>query len=85
MESIILKFIDKYDVDIELKYKKNSIVAIIENDDSITVIKCGFINNLTEEIEKVCKIIHKNKIDKYNELNERLNKLDKDIFPDKLF
>lgn len=84
MESKILKLIEKYDVEIELKYKKDSIVAIIYGDD-VKVIKCGFIKNLIDEIEKECKIIHKNKLKKDSELTERLNNIDVNIFPDYLF
>jgi len=85
MESKILKLVDEYEVEIELKYKKKSIVAIIDNGDEIKVIKLGFINNIIEEIDKVCKVMLKNKIKKDKELTERLNKIDKTIFPDNLF
>ena len=85
MESKILKLVDEYEVEIELKYKKKSIVAIIDNGDEIKVIKLGFINNIIEEIDKVCKVMLKDKIKKDKELTERLNKIDKTIFPDNLF
>jgi len=86
MESKIAELVDKYDVEIELKYKKDSIIAIINSGDyDLKIIKCGFLNNLIEEIEIISKEMYKNKMEKDNLLTERLNNLDKDIFPDNLF
>jgi len=84
MESEILRIVEKYNVEIELKYKKNSIVAIIYGDD-VKVIKCGFVKNLIEDIEKACDVMHKNQLKKDKELTERLNNVDVNIFPEKLF
>lgn len=86
MESKILELTDKYNVEIDLKYKRNSIVATIyDNGEIVSIIQNGFIINMIEEIEKKCKEILVKRVKKYKELNDRLKNINPNIFPDTLF
>lgn len=87
MESKILKLVEKYNVEIELKYKKDTIIAIIDDGDEPKIVKCGWIKNLIEIIENECKIMFTKQKEKNKDLMADLFKRanDKEIFPDDLF
>jgi len=87
MESKILELVLKYNVEIELKYKKDTVVAIFDNGNEIKVIKCGWIKNLIGDIEKECKSLYAEQQHKRKVNMKELYRLakDKEIFPDDLF
>jgi hypothetical protein len=85
MESKILKLVEKYDVEIELKFKKNTIIAIISDGNETKLIENGWLNNLMASIEAECAMMHSKQIARVKELNKTLKNLDATIFPNDLF
>lgn len=79
MESKILKLVVKYGVEMEIKFKKDNIIALISNEDEIKVLQCGFIKNLINLIEVECKDMHNKKVKKDSIEKMRLNEMMKDI------
>lgn len=87
MESKILKLCEKYNVEIELKYKKDTIIAIIDNGDEMKVLKNGWIKNLIEEVEEECKCMSIKQNDAQKQLKKDLEILakNKECLPKSLF
>jgi len=80
----IRKISEKYDVTIEIKFG-SKIRAIVENDNETILIEENFDVNLIEAIEKTSKQLWEYKKITLKEMDERLNNLDPNIFPDNLF
>lgn len=84
MESKILKLVEKYNVEIELKFKKNTIIAIVSDGKETKLIENGWLNNLMVSIEAECCLMHAKQIAREREINEILKELDDEKFPDDL-
>lgn len=87
MESRILELVIKYNVEIELKYKKSTIVAIIDNGNETKLIKSGWIIDLIREIEKECLGMYNRQKQEQEAVLNRLRELPSSVemFPDTLF
>jgi hypothetical protein len=83
----LLKIIKKYNIELDIKFTKKTIICLLMNDDECHVIKFGFVNNLKEMIEEKAKEMYERHKIKHKELMKDLQMRanNKEIFPDDLF
>jgi tRNA(Phe) wybutosine-synthesizing methylase Tyw3 len=80
----VRKLTEKYSVQIEITFGER-FRTIVSNNDEIHIIKCGWDQNLIEEIKQLCVEMKKREDEKMVEITKRLESLDTSIFPDDLY
>jgi hypothetical protein len=86
LESHIYNLVIKYKIEINVFYKIDYIIAVLDNKYDISIIKNESIDLLINEIEEKCRVLSKNKqkqvVEIFKEVEERSKKA---MLPNNLF